>query len=299
MVRCLVGKYGATVGQVANDGFFPSINVSTNKHLDVLRYLVDHRADVNQATDEDGHTYLFEACVAGSIDVVKCLVEALHADVNKEDKYDFTPMHGAAIFGHVGVVRCLMSAGANNTNANLVHKGRLEMVRCLVQEFGAIVNERDKDGYTFLISAAKNNDVGMVRCLVDLDADVSQRDEFVSSLTAADVAAVLGHTDVLRFLIASGADGTTAMVAAVANGHAGTVRFLAKEFGTDINQEMQPAYKAPLLYAAKEGNLNKEGNWDMVRCLVELRADVNQRNEMVTRPSTLLLHLGTRMCCAS
>jgi hypothetical protein len=129
-----------------------------------------------------------------------------------------------------------MNAGAINTQANFkgaVHNGRLEMVRCLVQEFGADVNQRDKNGHT-----------------------------------AVDIAAMVGQTDMLRFLNKSGADGNTAMQLAVWRGHAGTVRFLVKECGTDINQAMQPAHKAPLLFAAKEGDL------DMVRCLLELGASI-------------------------
>jgi ankyrin repeat protein len=243
VVRCLVGEHGAAVGQVANDGNFPLLSASRNQHLDVLCYLVDHRADVDQARDEDGHTCLFEASVAGRIDVVKCLVEVLHADVNKEDTNGNTPMHAAARFGHVDVVRCL------------------------VQEFGVDVNQEMQPVHKApLFFAAQGGDLDMVRCLVALLADVNQRDE--NGHTAAEVAAAFGHTEVLCFLINSGADGKTAMLFAVGRGQVDTVRCLVKEFGADINQDMHLAQMAPLLFTAKRESL------DMVRCLVELGASI-------------------------
>jgi ankyrin repeat protein len=270
VVRCLVGEHGATVGQVANDGNFPLLSASRSEHLDILCYLVDHRADVDQTKEEDGHTCLFEACVWGRIDVVKCLVEVLHADVNKEDTNGNTPMHAAARFGHVEVVRCLMNAGAINTQANFaaaVHNGHLEMLQYLVQEFGADVNQEMQPVHKApLFFAAKGGDLDMVRCLVALLADVNQRDE--NGHTAAEVAAAFGHTEVLRFLINSGADGKTAMLFAVGRGQVDTVRCLVKEFGADINQDMHLAQMAPLLFTATEGDV------DMVRCLVELGASI-------------------------
>ena len=92
------------------------------------------------------------------VDVVRCLVSELGADVNKTDRYGWTPCHGAARHNHVDVVRCLVSELAADANKRdddgstpclvAVRHNHAHVVRCLVSELGADANQADNDGHT-------------------------------------------------------------------------------------------------------------------------------------------------------
>jgi ankyrin repeat protein len=304
MVRCLVGEHGAAVSQSADNGAFPLMMAAENGHLEVLRCLVlEFGADVNQASNADKSTCLSRACFAGDLNVVCCLIE-LEADVNQAGKEGVFPVHFAIAFEHIDVLRCLIESGADRTEALLAaalegdvgmlrylvlelgvdvgqenHNGNfplllaatgkwLQALRCLVNELQADVNQASSvSGKTSLWEACATGDLDIVICLVEeLGADVNEAASV--GRTAAGVAVDYGHTHVLRFLLKAGADEKTAILFAVARGYVGMVRYLVMEFGTDINEDMEVANKAPLIFAAKEGNL------DMVRCLVELGASI-------------------------
>ena len=61
--------------------------------------------------DKSGRTPLFYACLNGNEAVVKYLVEH-GADVNKINKWDITPLHNACIRGDETIVKYLVEHGA-------------------------------------------------------------------------------------------------------------------------------------------------------------------------------------------
>jgi hypothetical protein len=92
-------------------------------------------------------------------------------------------------------------------------------------------------------------DLDVLRCLVTyLGADVNQFNE----------------------------DGMTPLVLATELEHLHVLRFLVEELGADINQNSGPRENNALWLAASNGKLN------VVRCLVKLGADINQRSEGMT-----------------
>ena len=52
----------------------------------LVKYLVEHGAEINKEKNRDGETPLFNACLSGNEDVVKYLVEH-GTDINKKSKY--------------------------------------------------------------------------------------------------------------------------------------------------------------------------------------------------------------------
>ncbi|OUM58750.1 hypothetical protein PIROE2DRAFT_22739, partial [Piromyces sp. E2] len=57
-----------------------------NENIKVVKYLVEHGADINKENYER-ETPLFYACKSGNEAVIKYLVER-GADINKENKYE-------------------------------------------------------------------------------------------------------------------------------------------------------------------------------------------------------------------
>jgi ankyrin repeat protein len=155
--------------------------------------------------------------------------------------------------------------------------GKLEVVRYLVIELGADVNQAGEDGCTALYIAARKGHESLVRFIIkELGVDVNQADE--RGWTALHAAAQCGHESLVRSMVKElGADvnqtdmmGVTPLFIAAHDGHESVVRCMVKELGADVNQaDMMGA--TPLFIAAQYGHES------LVRCMVkELGADVNK-----------------------
>jgi ankyrin repeat protein len=153
----------------------------------------------------------------------------------------------------------------------------LDIVRCLIKEYGADVNEASP-GYTPLYVAVQNGHVALVECLVkELGANVHQATN--DGRTPLHIATQKGNRDMLRLLVNElGADvnqattsGATPLHCAVDYGFLDVARCLVKELGADVNRATTTLGATPVFIAVSKGNK------EMVVCLVEeLGADVNQ-----------------------
>ena len=123
-------------------------------------------------------------CIAvlyGSLDVLRCVVQELGADVNVADEANFTAFFAAAQQGKLAALRCLVDefgADINQTwrdGASALHpaanSGHLDVVRYLVKELGADINQAGTTGVTPLISASMGKQADVVRWLVKEGAD--------------------------------------------------------------------------------------------------------------------------------
>ncbi|MEI6500087.1 MAG: ankyrin repeat domain-containing protein [Armatimonadota bacterium] len=156
-----------------------------------------------------------------------------------------------------------------------VEKGDTLAVRALIA-VGADI-EAKRHGVTALLHAASGGHVGCVRALLAARADVSPRDENVS--TALSRAAVEGHAACVNALLAAGADanatdewGSTALKMAAREGHTDCVNALLAA-GADVNARDNSG-STVLKMAASEGHT------DCVNALIAARADVNARDSI-------------------
>jgi ankyrin repeat protein len=172
-------------------------------------------ADIN-ARGRDGWTAL-ETAVANrgrveltkTRDIVKLLI-AKGAGVNTKDSGGWTPLLRT---GDAQVAKLLIAAGAD-VNAS-------------------------RDTRTVLMNAAEENNVEIVRLLLDAGADVRPRDH--RGLNAMSLAASRGHAEVVRLLLGKGSDANerfesdvTALMLAARDGHVETVKLLIAH-GADVN----------------------------------------------------------------
>jgi hypothetical protein len=118
--------------------------------------------------------------------------------------------------------------------------GIVEVVRILVTKVGADVNDkRGDDGTTALFVAALNGHLDIVRCLVELGADVNCAEG--TGETPLIIAASRGHVEVVRFLVDLGASvgvadilGETTFLASAHKGRYSTMQYLLEHAGANM-----------------------------------------------------------------
>jgi ankyrin repeat protein len=205
---------------------------------------------------------LCQAALAGNLDVVKCLIKELGADVSQGAQKGFTALHAAAQGGHTAILLYL------------------------VKKLGANVNQANDDGASPLVQAVLLGSLSTVQCLAkDLKADVNQATQ--EGATPLSIAAQEGHVDIARFLIKECGvdvnqtmmDGTTPLSMAAQQGRVDMIRCLGVEFGADANKCRLDG-NSPLYVAASNGR-----HLDLISCLVkELGADINHAASDGTTP---------------
>jgi ankyrin repeat protein len=205
------------------------------------------------------------------------IVEAIkEADIPKLERWarqgvrvsDAMTLYIACGAGNVAVMRCLVKQlGADVNQMTKVYgrplmvaadNGRLDIMRCLVNEFGVDVNQTSMNGSTALHCAAQGKHLDAMRVLVkELGADVNKAD--CEGSTPLQIAAQFGNHDVLQCLL--------------------------KELGSNVNLVSRRDGGSALHSAAQEGHMN------IVRILIENHgADPNIATLVGSTPLMLAIY---------
>lgn len=110
VVRFLVEEAGANINQTTNTSSTPLRGACYDGHLEIVKYLVQHGADIEVA-NQHGHTSLMIAAYRQKVDVVRYLISC-GADVNRSSKKGNTAMHDAVEGENLEVCTLLLNAGA-------------------------------------------------------------------------------------------------------------------------------------------------------------------------------------------
>jgi ankyrin repeat protein len=200
-----------------------------------------------------------------------------------------------------------------------IRKGDVARVRESIRANPALANARGRTGASMVLLATYLHRKAVVDALVaggavldvhdaaaigDLETvkELVERDRSLVNATSAEgypplgLAAFLGHTNVVEFLLREGADvnavgknenGFTALTGAVAGGHADVVELLVDR-GADVNQRYEGGTFSPLLAAAAEGDPR------IVRLLLDHGANANTRTADGKTALALALEKGHR-----
>jgi serine/threonine-protein phosphatase 6 regulatory ankyrin repeat subunit B len=276
-VECLVEDLGADVNHATNAEI-----AAMQSHTDALRYL---------PIGDDGTTALGFVPTGSPADLVRLLVEGFNSDISRVIQPGEIALIFATKFAAknatLEMVRCLVtelgadvSTGDGHGDTPLIRAAMhsdSSMVQCLVTELGAVVDQRNDNGDTPLIAAAHEGNLETVRRLHELQANINQRGR--GGYTALISAAKEGNLVMVRHLAELGAavdigdmNGDTALLFAAKRGNVGIVQCLI-DFDADINNEDNDHGATALIAAAKKDNL------DIMRCLVENGADMNLTND--------------------
>ena len=251
----LLIKYGADVDALDREGWSALHTVSRSGRLDNLRFLLEHRADVNvvrQGPREDhGWTPLHVASRHGRVKVVQFLL-GHQADVHACNHENQTALHLASQHGDPELMRLLIDHGAkcdakdedDETPLFLASRnGRVKATQLLLARH-ATVDHRDWQKRTPLHAASENGHVDIVRLLLDRGADVNARN--VYEWTPLHLASRTGKDKVVKVLLdrpAKDADvnapndvGWTALHLASQKGHLDVVELLL-DHGANVDTQ--------------------------------------------------------------
>ncbi|XP_042539307.1 protein phosphatase 1 regulatory subunit 12C isoform X1 [Dipodomys spectabilis] len=192
---------------------------------------------VLDSTNADGISALHQACIDENLEVVRFLVEQ-GATVNQADNEGWTPLHVAASCGYLDIARYLLSHGANIAAVNSDGDLPLDLAESDAVE-GLLRAEITRRGVD--VEAAKRAEEELLlhdtRCWLDGGAMPEARHPRTGA-SALHVAAAKGYIEVMRLLLQAGydpelrdGDGWTPLHAAAHWGVEDACRLLAEHGG--------------------------------------------------------------------
>jgi ankyrin repeat protein len=259
-------------------------------------------------SDEKGRNALHLSACKGHVEVVQALLRE-NAPLEAQDKNGLTALQLAAEHGHAEVVRVLLERYANVLTVDFDEKTALhhavwhghanviEVLLKMCSHARELVIKRDRAGRTATHYAAWNGNTQVMKQLLDAEPRVATicdnngraaangSLEIVTMLihgeldaidnygrTPLNIAAHVGHTEVVLALLRAGADpkvpcnsSLTAMIYAAIDGHVHVIRALVAA-NVDINEEYLGGWTA--LHAATQS-----GHSEAVKLLLDLHAD--------------------------
>ena len=212
-VEILAKKGKARIDAPDTHGRTPFYMAVLGNHLDVVKFLVRNGADV-EAEGREGRTALWEASINGHLQIVKYLLSQRANVEVRGGHLKATPLIVASQEGFVDVVTLLIIQGKADLKAKTLtgysalhtaaSNDHVAVMRCLLANgMDNAVNERNRNGETPLYVAANNGSEEAVRFLISEGAKVDIMSDFRQG-TPLMAAAFGGHIDVVKVLVEDG-----------------------------------------------------------------------------------------------
>ena len=277
----------------------PLMYAAGEGRFDVVKYLIDHDADVSKKAWME-RTALHFASERGHLKVVEALLSK-GAKIDVEDEDRRTPLTLAAGRGHIDILLCLVDNCERSDVDKKDHRertalhyaserGDLKVVEALLNK-GAEIDVEDKDRCTPLTLTARRGHIDILLYLIDhvARANVNKKDR--RERTALHYASERGDLKVVEALLSKGAeidveDGdrcTPLMLAAERRHH--DISLYLIDHGADVHKK-DSCKRTALHYASERGDL------EVVEALLSKGAEIDVEDKDHCTPLTLTARRG-------
>ena len=275
MVDWLLEQPGVTLEYASNDGLTPLLVAAKWGHLDVVQHLL-HRGALLTAKGQGGRNALLEATWGGHTAVVDWLLDQPGIMLEDRDKGGMTPLLVAAWRGHLDVAQHLLQRGAlltakDEMGRNALHNAlegghalfnggwshHAAVVDWLLGQTGVTLEDRDSDGLTPLLLAAKWGHLDVVQHLLRRGALLIAKDRW--DRNALLLAAQGGHLPLMHWLLEKpefskhdrDANGCNCLLLAAQDGRTEAVKQLISEKLGTLNDKAHKGRGAVLLASTR------------------------------------------------
>ena len=168
-------------------------------------------AEIKMLNEQEAFAELERTINAGNKDRLKVILYLFPQLLNKQDKFQRTPLFNAAYANKFELVKYLVSKKANISTPDVngdtplhvaASEGLKPIVEYLIQK-GALIYTQNKKGETPLYKAVSMGELEVVSYLISKGAGVDVQDK--KGNTTLHRAAYKGHEDMVKFLIQAGA----------------------------------------------------------------------------------------------
>jgi ankyrin repeat protein len=291
MVEILLAR-GAPVDHLDNMGRTALHLAAQNGNPEMVRLLIDRKADVNVRSHVRPETPRTLAAQGGQAEVVELLLAA-GADPDAVDHFGRTALIYAENAGRRDMAAMLRARGASEAGlgddrlVEAMERGDLVAAREALQH-GANPNVRYANrlgGRPAIVNAVDASSTDGVRLLLAAGADANAVDDLGSS--ALHAAGRLGNGEAIRLLIRAGADPNlrdrnqwTPLLQAAHSGQAKAIEALV-EGGAHVDEPSHDG-ATPLIIAANGGDVmtSEEMNVEVASALLRLEASLNATDHL-------------------
>jgi ankyrin repeat protein len=295
-------EFGADANAARWNGETALMIAAGSGNAKIVRTLIAHGAKIEAVESRKGQNALMWAAAHGNSAAVEELLKA-GANPNTASKGSFTPLVFAAGSGDAKAAAALLAAKADVNHTVppgvtplviAVTAGKAKVADVLIAN-GADVSVKDRTGNTALHIAAQAGDLNLVNKLVAKGANVNAKTNQTQAFggrggcgggffrgpsgeqTPLMLAARANHVDVMKALVAAGADpklraqdGSTLLMAAANSGHLEPVEY-AWELDKDAVKAVTDT-KQSVMHAAVTGSLQVSTQPEICR-VVQFLAD--------------------------
>lgn len=268
-------------------------------NIKIIESMLESKVNPNQ-TDHSATTLLLMAVNQGRSDIVKLLLDK-KANVNLANTTNgMTPLILAVRLGYPSIIDLLLNENKINVNQTLnesdsviheaINANKIQSLKVLLKsgQFNHVLS--DTSQHSPLILAIKCENYAMTKELIDSKQVHVNFKNPINPIQPILSAVSTGNLSLVELLVAAKADvsavdqnGASALVLALAGEHMSVVYYLLNENVINVNQNTILG-DSPLIYAARLGHLK------ICRILLEKKADINQENQLSGSP----LHMAVK-----